>query len=139
MLLIQFFLFPVSFPEADNAKFILLWSDNDGVQATLQESQNTQAQLSVVATRILHDECGLPIEFGCKHKGQVALSYVLRVLGGVEGETHLIYCYSNNYTLPGVEVASSVVSDTCGKASPLFARKTVFSMRLISSALAPLV
>src|ERR1700691_3675437 len=33
VLLIQFFLFPVSFPEADNAKFVLSWGDNGGVQA----------------------------------------------------------------------------------------------------------
>jgi len=53
VLLIKFFLCPVSLPEADNAKFILSWSDYDGVQATMQESQNTQAQFTVVAAVVL--------------------------------------------------------------------------------------
>jgi hypothetical protein len=43
VLLIQFVLFPVSLSEADNAKFILSWGDDDGVQAAVQGSQNTQA------------------------------------------------------------------------------------------------
>jgi hypothetical protein len=56
-LLIQFFLFPVSFPETDNAKFILSRRDNDGVKAAVQESQSTQAKFAVVVAGILHDEC----------------------------------------------------------------------------------
>jgi hypothetical protein len=60
----------------------------------MQESQNTQARFSVVVTSVLNDECGFPIEFRGKHKGQAALGYALRVFARVEGKTHLIYCYS---------------------------------------------
>jgi hypothetical protein len=65
----------------------------------MQESQDTQAQFTVVVAGVLHDECGFPIEFRGKRKGQAALGYVLRVFGRVEGKTHLICCYSNNCTL----------------------------------------
>jgi hypothetical protein len=98
VLLIQFFLFPVSFPEADNAKLILSWRDNDGVNAPLEGSQNKQPKFTVVAAGILHDEGGFPIEFRGKRKGQAALDYVLLVLGRVVGKTRMIYCYSNNCT-----------------------------------------
>lgn len=70
----------------------------------MQKSQDTQAQFSVVAACVLNDECGFPIEFRGKHKGQAALGYVLRVFGRVEGKTHRIYCYSNNCTLPEMKV-----------------------------------
>jgi hypothetical protein len=56
------------------------------VQAAMQESQYTQAKLTVVVPRILHDECGFPIEFCGKRKGQAALGYVLLVFGRVEGK-----------------------------------------------------
>jgi hypothetical protein len=88
VLLIQFFLFPVRFPEADNPKFILSRGDNDGVQAAIEESQYTQAKFTVVVAAILHDECGFPFEFHGKRKGQAALGYVLLVFGRVEGKTH---------------------------------------------------
>jgi hypothetical protein len=99
VLLIQFLLFPVSFPEADDAKFTLSWGYNDHMKAGLQKRQNPQAQFTVVAAGILHDECGFPIEFGGKLKGQATLGYVLLALGRVEGKTHLNYRYSNNCTL----------------------------------------
>jgi hypothetical protein len=104
VLLIQFFLFPVSFPEADNTKFILSRGDNDCVQPAMRESKNTQAKFTIVVAGILHDECGFPIEFRGKRKGQPALGYVLLVFGSVEGKTHPIYCYSDNYTLSRMEV-----------------------------------
>ena len=63
----------------------------------------TQAKFAVVVAGILHDECGFPIEFRGKRKGQAALGYVLLVFGRVEGKTHLIYCYSNNCALSGME------------------------------------
>jgi hypothetical protein len=130
VLLIQFFLFPVSFPETDNTKFILSRGDNDGVKATMQERQNTQTKFTVVVAGILHDECGFPIEFRGKREGQAALGNVLLVFGTVEGKTHLIYCYSNNCTLSRMEVggqgrASQPLTqhqfDICNMASPLFA------------------
>ena len=70
----------------------------------MQESRNTQAQFTVVVAVVRYDERGFPIEFRGERKGQAALGYVLRVFGRVEGKTHLIYCYSNNYTQSKMEV-----------------------------------
>jgi hypothetical protein len=115
----------LAFLKLINAKFILSRGDNDGVQATMQESQDTQAQFTVVVAGVLHDECGFPIEFRGKREGQAALGYVLRVPGSVEGKTHLIYCYSNNWELSRMEVSrrgrAHFEPDTCNRASPLFA------------------
>jgi hypothetical protein len=102
VLLIYFLLFAVSFPGADNAKFVFSWGDNDGVKTSVQERENPQAHFTVVAAGILHNECGFPIEFGGERKGQAALGYFLVVLGRVEGKAHPIYCYSNNRILQGL-------------------------------------
>ena len=63
----------------------------------MQQRQDPQARLAVIAASVLNDHGGIPFQLRGQFKGQAALGYVPFVLGGSKVKRS-IYRYSNNRT-----------------------------------------
>jgi hypothetical protein len=60
------------------------------MKASVQERQDAQSYLAIVAPGVLYGKCGIPFQFLCQGKRQAALGNVLLILGRVEGDTQLL-------------------------------------------------
>jgi hypothetical protein len=68
------------------------WRKDEHVKFVAHEAQRLKSLLSVVFPFVLANERGVPLKAKCKTEGNAPLGYVSRVLGGIEGYKHIIYC-----------------------------------------------